>query len=90
VNLKRKYEEEESDYIMEGRETTTTVKKNRLIETRGPITGLKQSYRTQTILPTCQEKRCHLFGFNVIICRAVDGAWFLSKKGSGREHNIIY
>jgi hypothetical protein len=46
--------------------------------------GLKQSRKTQTVLPTCQEERCH-FVFNVI-CRAVDGAWFLSKQGSGREH----
>jgi hypothetical protein len=36
------------------------------------------------ILPTCQEEICH-FGFNVI-CRSADGAWFLSKNGSGREH----
>jgi hypothetical protein len=50
---------------------------------RGP-TGLQQSGKAQTILPTCQDKRCN-FGVNTI-CWAVDGAWFLSKKGSGREH----
>jgi hypothetical protein len=62
---------------------TTTVKQNRLIDIRGP-TGPKQSRKTQTVLPTCNEKKCN-FGFNVI-CRSSDGGWFLSKSGSGREH----
>jgi hypothetical protein len=61
---------------------TTTVKYNRLIKMRGP-TGLKQSRKTQTIIPTYQEERCH-FSFNAI-CRSDDGAWF-SKKGSGRAY----
>jgi hypothetical protein len=61
----------------------STVKQNRLIEMIGPV-GLKQSRKTQTILPTCQEEICQ-FGFNVI-CRDADGACFLSKQGSGREH----
>jgi hypothetical protein len=79
VNLKRKYEEG-SDYT-EGM-ATTTVKQNRLIATRGP-TDLQQSRKTQTILPTYQEDRCH-FRFNVT-CGAVDGAWFLSKKDQGES-----
>jgi hypothetical protein len=72
---------EGSDY-MDGI-STTTVEQNRLVEMIGP-TGPKQSRKTQTVLPTCNEKRCH-FGFNVI-CRSSDGGWFLSKIGSGREH----
>jgi hypothetical protein len=40
-------------------------------------TTVKQN-KKQTILPTCQEARYH-FGVNVI-CRDVEGAWFLSKK----------
>jgi hypothetical protein len=58
VSLKRKYEDI-SDY-MDGI-ATTTMKQNRLIEMRRPI-GAKQSQKTQTILPTCKDKRCH-FGF---------------------------
>jgi hypothetical protein len=50
---------------------------------RGP-TGPEQSTKTQSILPTCKDERCH-FGFNAI-CRSVDGACFLSKSVSGREH----
>jgi hypothetical protein len=64
VNLKRKYEER-SDYM--DCIATTAVKQNRLIRVRGP-TGPKQSRKTQTILPACQDERCH-FGFN-IICRS--------------------
>jgi hypothetical protein len=56
VNLKRKYVEG-SDY-MDGI-VTTTVKQNRLIEMRGP-TGPKQSHKTQTVLPTCNEKNATL------------------------------
>jgi hypothetical protein len=56
VNLKRKYVEG-SDY-MDGI-ATTTVKQNRLIEMRGP-TGPKQSRKTQTVLPTCNEKNATL------------------------------
>jgi hypothetical protein len=56
VNLKRKYEDG-SDY-MDGI-ATTTVKQNRKIEMRGP-TGPKQSRKTQTILPTCNEKNVTL------------------------------
>jgi hypothetical protein len=56
VNLKRKYVEG-SDY-MDGI-PTTTVKQNRLIEMRGP-TGPKQSRKTQTVLPTCNEKNATL------------------------------
>jgi hypothetical protein len=67
---------------MEGM-ATTTVNQNRLIEMRGS-TGLKQSRKTK--LPACQEERCH-FGI-IVVCREVEGAWFPSKKGSGREHNI--
>jgi hypothetical protein len=80
VNLKRKYEEGSNcmDVI-----ATITVKQNRLIEMRGP-TGPKQSRKTQTVLPTCKDKKCH-FGFNVI-CKSTDGAWFLYKSGSGREY----
>jgi hypothetical protein len=52
VNLKRK-DVEGSDY-MDGI-ATTTVKQNQMIETRGP-TGTKQSRKTQTVLPTCNEK----------------------------------
>jgi hypothetical protein len=78
--LERKCEEG-SDY-MDGI-AATTVKQNRLIEMRGS-TGPKQSQKTHTILPTCKDKRCH-FGLNVI-CRSADGAWFLCKSGSGREH----
>jgi hypothetical protein len=74
----KKYKEG-SDY-MEGM-VTVTVHQNRLIEMRGP-NGITQSRKTQTIHTTCQEDIYH-FGFNVI-CRAVDGVWFLSKKGSGR------
>jgi hypothetical protein len=62
---------------------TTTGKQNRLIVMRG-LTGPKQYRKTQTVLPTNNEKKCH-FGFN-IICRSSDGGWFLSKSGSGREH----
>jgi hypothetical protein len=62
---------------------TTTAKQNRLIEMRGP-TGPKQSHETQTVLTACKDKKCHL-GFNVI-CRSTNGACFLSKSGSGREH----
>jgi hypothetical protein len=68
VNLKRKYEE--GSGYMDGI-ATTTVNQNRLIEMRGP-TGPKQSRKTQTVLPTCKDKRCN-FGFNVI-CRSTDGA----------------
>jgi hypothetical protein len=53
------------------------------IEMRGS-TGSKQSRKTQTILPTYKDERCH-FDFNVI-CRSVDSAWFLYKSGTGREH----
>jgi hypothetical protein len=56
VNLKRKYVEG-SDYI-DGI-ATTTVKQNRLIETRDP-TGPKQSHNTQTVLPTFNEKNATL------------------------------
>jgi hypothetical protein len=56
VNLKRKYEDG-SDY-MDGI-ATTTVKQNRKIEMRG-ATGPKQSRKTQTILPTCNEKNVTL------------------------------
>jgi hypothetical protein len=56
VNLKRKYVEG-SDY-MDGI-ATTTVKQNRLIEMRGP-TGPKQSRKTQTVLPTSNEKNATL------------------------------
>jgi hypothetical protein len=62
---------------------TQTAKQNRLIEMRGP-TGPKQSHETQTVLTACKDKKCHL-GFNVI-CRSTNGACFLSKSGSGREH----
>jgi hypothetical protein len=62
---------------------TITVKQNRLIDMRGP-TGLKQSRKTQTVLPTSKDKKCNL-GFNAI-CRSTNGAWFLSQSGSGREH----
>jgi hypothetical protein len=75
VNLKIKYDNGSDD--MDGI-ATTTVKQNRLIETRG-TTGPKQSRKTQTFLPTCNEKKCH-FGFNVN-CRSSDGGWFLSKSG---------
>jgi hypothetical protein len=78
--VKRKHVEK--SYYMDGI-VTTIVKQNRLIEMRG-ATGPKQSRKTQTVLPTCNEKKCH-FGFNVI-CRSSDGGWFLSKSGSGREH----
>jgi hypothetical protein len=50
---------------------TTTVNQNIQIEVRGP-TGPTQSRKTQTILPTCKDKKCH-FGFDVI-CRSADGA----------------
>jgi hypothetical protein len=75
VNLKRKYVEG-SDYM--DVIATTTVKQNRLIGMRG-TTGPKKSDKTQTVLPACNEKKCH-FGFNVI-CRSNDGGWFLSKSG---------
>jgi hypothetical protein len=52
VNLKRKHAEG-SDY-MDGI-TTTTVKQNRLIEMRG-LTGPKQSRKTQTVIPTSNDK----------------------------------
>jgi hypothetical protein len=80
VNVKRKYDEG-SDYMVGI--VTTTMKQNRLVDMRGP-TGPKQYRKTQTVLPTCKYKRCN-FGFNVT-CRSTDGAWFLSKSGSGREH----
>jgi hypothetical protein len=47
-------------------------------------TGPKQSRKTQSILHTCKDNICNL-GFNVT-CRSADGARFLSKSGSGREH----
>jgi hypothetical protein len=56
VNLKKKIEDG-SDYM--DSITTTTVKQNLLIEMRGP-TGPKQSRKTQTILPTCNEKNATL------------------------------
>jgi hypothetical protein len=80
VNLKRKYEEG-SDY-MDGIATPTVIQ-SIPINMRGP-TGPKQSRKTQTILPTYQDERCH-FGFNAI-CRSADGALLLSKNGSEREH----
>jgi hypothetical protein len=78
VNAKIKYEEG-SNY-MDGI-ATTTVKQNWLIEMKGPTSPKKSP---QTAIPTCKDKRCN-FGFN-IICRSTDGAWFISKRGSGREH----
>jgi hypothetical protein len=62
---------------------TTTMKQNRLVEMRGS-TGPKHSRKTHTVVSTCKDKRCN-FGVNVI-CRSTDGAWFLSKSGSEREH----
>jgi hypothetical protein len=56
VNLKRKYVEG-SDYM--DVIAPTTVKQNRLIEVRGP-TGPKQSRKTQTVLPMCNEKNATL------------------------------
>jgi hypothetical protein len=72
---------EGSDY-MDGIETTN-VKQNQLINMRG-ATGPKQSRKTQSVLPTSNQKKCH-FSVNVIY-RSSDGGWFLSKSGSGREH----
>jgi hypothetical protein len=56
VNPKRKYAEG-SDY-MDGI-ATPTVKQNQLIKMRGDI-GHKQSRKTQTVLPTCNEKNATL------------------------------
>jgi hypothetical protein len=56
VNLKRKYVEG-SDY-MDGI-ATATVKHNRLVEMRG-ATDPKQSRKTQTGLPTSNEKNATL------------------------------
>jgi hypothetical protein len=80
VNLKRKYEEG-SDYM--DRIATPTSIQNIPIKMRGPA-GPKQSRKTHTTVPACQDERCH-FGFNAI-CRSADGALLLSRSGSEREH----
>jgi hypothetical protein len=84
VNLKRKYVEG-SDY-MDGIATTTT-KQNRRIEMRGP-TGPKQSRKTQTVLPMCNDKKIH-FGFNAI-CRSSDGGDFYPKVDQEESILIIH
>jgi hypothetical protein len=72
MNLKRKYEEgsDSMDDI-----ATTTVKQNRLLEMRG---GTTQSCKTQTVLPTSNEKNASLVSMS--FAGPVTGVVFIQKR----------
>jgi hypothetical protein len=75
---------EGSDY-MDGI-ATTTVKQNRKIEMRGP-TGPKQSRKTQTVLPTCNEKNATLV--SMLFAGPVMGGGGFYPKGDQEESILI-
>jgi hypothetical protein len=63
---------------------TTTVKQNRLIEMRSPI-GPTQSRKTQTVLPTSNEKNATLVSMS--FAGPVAGGGFYPK--ADQEENIL-